>query len=173
MIRLWTNLPSTVDALQLYRKRWRIEGMFQRLESVLHSEIKTLGRPRAALLGFATAVLAYNVLSLLKRSIEQAHRQSVPELDVSTYYLAIAIRSDYHGLLIALPASTWTDWTDAEPVAIAQYLLELARYVPPRQVRTRKRKPKTRKPKRYVDSASASAHASTARELKKARTGRP
>jgi len=67
-IRLWTNLPSTVDAATiaaLYRKRWRIEGMFQRLESVLHSEIKSLGHPRAALLGFTVAVLAYNVLSLL------------------------------------------------------------------------------------------------------------
>ena len=43
---------------------------------MLHSEIRTLGHPRAALLGFATAVLAYNVLSLLKRCIEQAHRES-------------------------------------------------------------------------------------------------
>ena len=52
-IGLWTNLPMTVDAAtlaQLYRTRWRIEGMFQRLESVLHSEIKSLGHPRAALL---------------------------------------------------------------------------------------------------------------------------
>lgn len=33
-----------------------------RLESVLHSEIKNLVHSRAALLGFAAAVLAYNVL---------------------------------------------------------------------------------------------------------------
>ncbi|WP_116120052.1 transposase [Paraburkholderia sp. BL6665CI2N2] len=35
MIRLWSNLPDEVDApeiARLYRKRWRIEGMFQRLE---------------------------------------------------------------------------------------------------------------------------------------------
>ena len=30
---------------RLYRKRWRIEGMFQRLESVLHSEIKAWAIP--------------------------------------------------------------------------------------------------------------------------------
>jgi IS4 transposase len=42
----------------LYRRRWRIEGMFQRLESVLHSEIASLGHPRAALLGFAVSLLA-------------------------------------------------------------------------------------------------------------------
>ena len=86
-IRLWSNLPRTVSAqkiAELYRKRWRIEGMFQRLELVLQSELRTLGHPRAALLGFAVAVLAYNVLSVLKRSIEQAHRDSAPALDVST-----------------------------------------------------------------------------------------
>lgn len=63
------------------RCRWRIEGLFGRLESVLNSEIRTLGHPRAALLAFATAILAYNVLSLLKRCIEEAHREQAPELD--------------------------------------------------------------------------------------------
>ena len=62
--------------------RWRVErsrspgikGMFQRLESVLHSEVRSLGHPRAALLGFAVAVLAHNVLALLARCVEQAHQ---------------------------------------------------------------------------------------------------
>jgi IS4 transposase len=78
----WSNLPDTISAEQiadLYRRRWSIEGMFQRLESVLESEIETLGNPKAALLGFASAVLAYNILSVLKRSVEQAHRQTQPE----------------------------------------------------------------------------------------------
>ncbi|NMZ09639.1 IS4 family transposase, partial [Pseudomonas proteolytica] len=74
----WSNLPDSISAEQiadLYRRRWSIEGMFQRLEAVLDSEIETLGNPKAALLGFASAVLAYNVLAVLKRSVEQAHRQ--------------------------------------------------------------------------------------------------
>lgn len=74
-LNLWSNLPPQVIAEQianLYRRRWRIEGLFGRIESVLHSEIRTLGHPRAALLGFATAVLAYNVLSLPKRSYVEA-----------------------------------------------------------------------------------------------------
>ena len=91
VIRLWSNLPDEVSAAQiaqLYRKRWHIEGMFQRLESVLHSEIRSLGHPRSAL-----AVLAYNVLAVLKRGVEQAHDAAdgesvAPPLDVSTYYLA-------------------------------------------------------------------------------------
>ena len=113
-LNLWSNLPPEVTAEQianLYRRRWRIEGLFGRLESVLNSEIRTLGHPRAALLGFATAVLAYNVLSLLKRCIEQAHREQVPELDVSTYHLAVDVVSDYKGMLIALPPEAWSSWS--------------------------------------------------------------
>jgi IS4 transposase len=63
IIRLWSNLPAAVGAhgiALLYRRRWRIEGMFQRFESVLHSEIRTLAYPHAALLGFTVAGLAYN-----------------------------------------------------------------------------------------------------------------
>jgi len=46
VIRLWSNLPEEISAAriaELYRTRWRIEGMFQRLESVLQSEIRSLG----------------------------------------------------------------------------------------------------------------------------------
>ena len=147
--------------------------MFQRLESVLHSEIRSLGHPRAALLGFAVAVLAYNVLSVLKRSVEHAHRDSAPQLDVSTYYLALQIRSGYEGMLIALPAQTWAPWSDADPAFIAQRLLVLARRVDPRRVTTHKRGPKIDKPKGYVDGATARAHVSTARVLIQARASRP
>jgi len=176
VIRLWSNLPAEVSAqkiAQLYRKRWRIESMFQRLESVLHSEIRSLGHPRAALLGFAAAVLAYNVLSVLKRSIEHAHRDSAPQLDVSTYYLALDIKSEYEGMLIALPAPTWASWSQADPHAIAQRLLELGRRINPKRLTTHKRGPKISKPKGYVDGATARAHVSTARVLKQARAGRP
>jgi hypothetical protein len=58
VIRLLTNLPSRVRATKialLYRQRWKIEGMFQRLESVLHSEVHSLGYPRAALFAFGIA----------------------------------------------------------------------------------------------------------------------
>ena len=42
-------------------------------------------------LGFATALLAYNALSLLKRCVERAHQEKQPELDVSTYHLATQV----------------------------------------------------------------------------------
>ena len=93
--------------------------MFQRLESVLESEIRSLGNPRAALLGFAVAVLAYNVLAVLKRSVEHAHRDREPQLDVSTFFLAMLMRSSYEGMLVALPAALWQACQPAGPLLSA------------------------------------------------------
>lgn len=175
-IRLWTNLPLEVTAARiadLYRRRWRIEGLFGRIESVLNSEIRSLGHPRAALLGFATALLAYNALSLLKRCVEQAHHEKQPELDVSTYHLAVQVASDYQGMLIALPAPEWRPWSEATPAHIAQYLLHLAAQVSPRSVATSRRGPKKDKPKPYVDAAVVRKHLSTARVLRDAKVKTP
>ena len=171
VIRLWSNLPETVEAqriAELYRRRWRIEGLFQRLESALHSEITSLGHPRAALLGFVAAVLAHNVLALLQRCVEQAHRPASPALEVSSYHLALQIRSSYDGMLIALPPEHWPSGP-ADPATLADHLLRLARAIDPRQVATSKRGPKTKKPKGYVDAAVARVHVATARVLRKAR----
>lgn len=174
-IVLWSNLPPEIDAgtiARLYRKRWRIEGMFGRLESVLHSEIKTLGHPRAALLGFAVAVLAYNVLALLKQFIEHAHRHSHAELDVSTYHLAVDIASDY-GTMLRMVAPEHLPHADDDPQQLVDHLLLLAKRMSPKQLATSKRKPKAAQAKCYVDGVTARSHVSTARVLKQAAEKRP
>ena len=146
----------------------RQSSTLQRLESVLNSEIRSLGHPRAALLGFAVAILAYNVLHLLKHSVERAHCEELPDLDVSTYYISVDLRVEYEGMLIALPVQTWTSWSDADPRVIADRLLELGRRLDPRRLATHRRGPKIKKPKGYVDAAVASSHVSTARVLEMA-----
>lgn len=169
-IVLWSNLPEHVDAAtiaQLYRKRWTIEGLFGRLESVLQSEIRSLGHPKAALLGFSCAVLAYNVLELLKRSIEAAHKEQAPELDVSTYHLAVHIGSDYQGMLIATAEQVWQQWQEATPEELAKYLLELALRVTPKSVATAKRAPKKPSKKAYVTNKQIRQRVATARLLHK------
>ena len=175
-IRLWSNLPQTVPATQLaqlYRKRWRIEGMFQRLESVLHSEIRSFGQPQAALLGFTVAVMAYNVLSVLKRSVERAHRERMPTLEVSAYHLAESACSAYAGMMVALPEEVRRSERERTVQAMVERLLSLARHVRPEQIRISRRGPKVKVEKSYVDSRSAQAHASTARVLRNARRERP
>lgn len=175
-IRLWSNLPETVPATQLaqlYRKRWRIEGMFQRLESVLQSEIRRFGQPQAALLGFAVAVMAYNALSVLKRSVERVHRERMPTLEVSVYHLAESACSAYAGMMVALPGEMWRSEAESTVGTMVERLLSLARHVRPEAIRTSKRGPKVKVEKSYVDSRSAQAHASTARVLRNARRERP
>jgi IS4 transposase len=172
-IRLWTNLPAQISAArvaELYRRRWRIEGMFQRLEGVLHSDIGSLGHPRAALLGFAVALLAYNVLAVIVRCVEQAHDQPPqPPPAVSPFHLALTIQSSYAGMLIALPAEHWSVWRQANPVTVAERLMELACHINPKRVATSKRKPKPVQRKGYVDGKTARSHVATARVLAQAR----
>jgi hypothetical protein len=175
VIRLWSNLPERVDArqiTQLYRRRWCVEGMFQRLEAALNSELRSLGHPRAALLGFAVAVLAYNVLVLLQRCIEQTHQAAHPALQVSLYHLALQVRGGYEGMLIALPDEPWLSG-NTDPTAVAAHLTRLARNVVPRQVAASPRKPKPATKKGYVDGKIARAHVATARVLAEAKAARP
>jgi IS4 transposase len=173
-IRVWSNLPAEIGAgriAELYRTRWCIEGMFGRLERVLNSEMATLGHPRAALLGFAVSVLAYNVLTLLQRCVAQAHqRPHEPPPEVSTYHLALQVRSSFQGLLIAVPPEAWPAWHAAEPSRLIEQLLGLARLITPSQVATSKRTRKPKTPKGYADSKTVRAHVATARVLAQAKT---
>jgi IS4 transposase len=102
VIRLLTNVPeeklSALEVAELYRKRWKIEGMFGELEAVLKSEVRSLGRPRAALLAFGVAVLAYNVLSVVKSAVEASHDLEAANMQVSTYYIATEVKFAYGGM---------------------------------------------------------------------------
>ncbi len=82
--------------------------MFQWLESVLHSEVKTLGYPRAALFAFSVAVLAFNALSAVRTAIEVQHgiEPNAPA-GVSLYYVANEIKTAYRGMMIAVPDAAW------------------------------------------------------------------
>jgi hypothetical protein len=97
--------------------------------------------------GFAVAILAYNVLHLLKHSVEQAHREKLLDPDASTYYVAIDLRAEYEGMLIALSATAWQSRSETDPRTIADRLIELAQRLNPRRLATHRRGPKVNKPK--------------------------
>jgi hypothetical protein len=143
-----------------------IEGMLQRIESVLDSEVQSLGSPRAALLGFASAVLAYNVLAVLKRSVEQAHREMQPEgWEASTFHLAVQVRSGYEGMQIALPSDYLSLSLQMTSETLAERLLALVRNIKPKKVAKSIRDPKIAKPKKWLEGKAARAHVSTGRVL--------
>lgn len=102
------------------------------------------------------AVLAYNVLALLQRVVEQAHQAKHLELEVSTYQLAQLIKSGYEGLLIALPPEHRPSISDDDdPQELVRRLRRLARHTPAEQIATSKRGPTTDKGKEYADGKIA------------------
>ena len=75
-LHILTNLPpkaaGAVQIADLYADRWTIETAFQQLTDDLRCEIDSLGYPKAALFGFCTACVAYNVVSVVKAAIRAA-----------------------------------------------------------------------------------------------------
>jgi hypothetical protein len=167
-IHLLTNLPRR-DAndkcvANLYLRRWTIENAFQEIEQSLRSEINTLGYPGAALLGFAIAVNTYNVLSVAKWAIEAEHETTIHREEISGYYLASVVSSDYGGMMIALPEEKWTTrYASLTPRALARELRACARHLRPESYRKNVRGPKRPRPNRT--SGRVSHHVSTARLL--------
>ena len=173
-IRLLTNLPEATFGADriasLYRRRWRIENMFQRLEAALNSEIATLGHPRAALLAFGVAVLAYNVITLIERTITIRHQlDKEGKIELSPYYLAIEVKAGYEGMMIALPNSDWSRYENLDTEQLAHLLQQVAGYADPFRLRKNKQSRKAPKKKGYVSGAEARRHVSTARVLKEGR----
>lgn len=169
MIRLLTNLPEQrFDACavaRLYRRRWTIEGLFQRLESVLQSEIRTLGYPRAALLAFSTAVLAYNVLAVIQAAVEAEHDLAAIGIELSSYFVAGEVKAYYAGMIVAVPPAAWATFEAQGPADLSVALRCIAAYVDPRALRKHPRKSKPKVKKGYAARASVQRHVATARVL--------
>jgi IS4 transposase len=171
IVALLTNLPEEVNALQvanLYRRRWTIESMFQKIESILASEIKTLGHPRAALFSFCMALMGFNVLSMLQAAVEKRHAVAPhsPE-ELSLYYVANEVRLVRYGMMIALPAEYWFPLRDLPLADYCNLLLSVAAHAKPSALRKSQRAPKKRVKKKSVPPSVAGAHVSTARLLMK------
>jgi hypothetical protein len=147
------------------------QNLFQRLESVLHSEVRTLGAPRAALLAFGVALLAYNVLTLLKTAVRIQHANTLKkeQMEISPFYIAVEIRACYAGMILAMAVAMdeWQRYQSLNDKQLAKALLKLAANVDPKRFRSHPRKPKVKKKKGYATKLAVSSHVSTARLLTK------
>ncbi|WP_459570823.1 transposase, partial [Cupriavidus sp. 8B] len=164
-----TNAPASQltaqEIARLYRQRWSTENLFQRLGSVLNSEIRSLSQPRAALLAFGVAALAYNVLSVIATAVRIRHELDTSDIELSPYYLASEIRATYAGMMIAVPPEVWQAYDSLTPAQLGRTLLKIAAHVDPRAMRKHTRGPKAPKKKGYVAGCMARRHASTARVI--------
>jgi hypothetical protein len=151
-IFILTNLPSEVASslliAQIYRKRWKLETLFQVLTENLCCEINTLGYPKAALFTFCIALVAYNVLSTVKAALRSVHGTEKIEAEISSYYLADEIKGTYRGMMIAIPPEEWRVFHNMTFIELSQILKHLAGLAKLRAFRRHPRGPKKPQPKR-------------------------
>jgi IS4 transposase len=167
-IHLLTNVPAKEAPAkviaELYRKRWLIETAFAELEATLNGEINTLGYPKAALFGFCVALVAYNVLAVIRAALRSEHGRDEVEAKASNYHLVQEVATTCAGMMIAIPPREWEVFQRMSVQEMAEFLREaasqawLARY--PRS----KHGPKKPRPKR---TGRFSDHVATARLLDK------
>lgn len=151
-IFILTDLPSEVASAvliaQLYRKRWKLETLFQVLTENLCCEINTLGYPKAALFTFCIALVAYNILSTVQAALRSVHGTEKIQTEVSSYYLADEIKGTYRGMMIAIPPQEWSVFQNFTFTELSQILKHLAGKVSLRAFRRHPRSPKKAQPKR-------------------------
>lgn len=163
-LHLLTNLPARVAAgkvAELYARRWTIETMFQELTCTLTCEIKTLGYPKAALLGFCLALMAYHAVSMIKAALRSVHGEQTVTHNLSGYYLSLELSQTYAGMMIAIPPSNWKVFRGLVPTKMAKLLRTLAGNVILSRYQKHPRGPKKPSPK--SDRYKNGGHVSTAR----------
>ena len=155
---------STECVSELYRKRWSLETAFKHIEAYFHSEINTLGYPKAALFGFCLALVAYNVLAVVLATLRGVHGQEQIDQEVSLYYMTNNIATTYTGMMIAIPETEWGVFATMTTPELAETLVDLAQHV--RLDAFRKSPTRVRKSRSTPKQSPKKGHVSTARLLK-------
>jgi hypothetical protein len=141
-----------------------METAFQHLEAYFHSEINTLGYPKAALFGFCLALVAYNMLAVVMAALRSVHGGDAIDQCLSLYYVANDIAQTYHGMMIAIPEEKWHVFSRMAPAEMVATLKMLARKVRLEAYRKSLRGPK--KPRQKREGTTKTPHVSTAKLLR-------
>lgn len=166
-IHVLTNLPAeAADAgtvADLYRRRWTVESAFNELAMCLNGEIDTLAYPKAALLAFCVALVAYNAPGVVKGALRAEHGEEVVE-EISTYYVADEVAGTHRGMMIAIPEEEWAVFHGLSPEGMGRVFRDLARKVRLSSFRKQRRGPKRPPPQRQREAKVT--HVSTAKLLR-------
>jgi hypothetical protein len=165
-VLLLTNVPRSKASAKvladLYLKRWTIEEAFRQLTQYLACEVRTLGYPKAALLAFSLAVLAYNCLAGIRGALARVHGRERVDAELSSYYLAWEVKATYEGMAVAVAAAEWQAVGRLSAARLANLLVRLARRVDWSRYRKSPRGPKKSVKRRKVPRGY---HVSTAQVL--------
>ena len=99
------------------------------LSTVLRCEVKALCYPAAALFAFRVAVVAYDMLGVLKATLRGTHGAEKIDKEVSGYYIAGELERVYEGMMIAIPDEHWRAFGAMPSAEFAAFLREAAAQV--------------------------------------------
>jgi hypothetical protein len=166
-LHILTNLPVTEAPAALisalYANRWTLETAFQHLTVDLACEVDTLGYPKAALFGFCVALVAYNVIALVKGALRAAHGAEYVEEQLSMYYLTLEVAQVATGMEIALGVEPWEIFRQMSLIEFATTLVAIAQRLDTKKYTKHTRGPKKPPPNKL--SGKRQTHVSTARIL--------
>lgn len=166
-VAILTTLPvrvvSALQVAELYRQRWTIENLFQTVTANFEGEIHTLAYPRAALFSFCLALVAYNILAVVRVALRSVHGIDKIEAGLSDFYLVDEIQGTYRGMMIAIEPAYWQIFATYSQAQLAELLQHLAANVHLKSFLKQPRAPKQKKPPLIVDAKHR--HVSTARLL--------
>jgi hypothetical protein len=141
-----------------------METAFQHLEAYCHSEINTLGSPKAALCGCCLALVAYNMVAVVMAALRSVHGAESIDQELSLSYVANDIAQTSHGMMMAIPEDAWRVFSRMRPAEMVATLQALAQKVHLKAYRQSSRGPKKPRPKR--EETTKSSHVSTAKLLR-------
>lgn len=109
------------------------------------------------------ALVAYNILSVIKSALRSVHGQGKIDAGVSNYYLVEEIQSTYTGMMIAIPDVEWKFLNHLSLPAFAELLKQWAATVDLKRFASSPKAEKKPQPKREREPNRP--HVSTARLL--------
>ena len=125
-------------------------------------DINTLAYPRAALFGFCVALVAYNILAVVRAALRSEHGRDEVEAKASNYHLVQEVATTYAGMMIAIPPREWEVFQGMSAGEMAGFLREAASQAWLAKYPRTKHGPKKPRPKR---TGRITDHLATARLL--------
>jgi hypothetical protein len=113
------------------------------------------------LFGFCLAVVAYNVVSVVKAALRAAHGKEFVEEQL--YYVTLEVAQVHADMNIAIPEEHWTIFRRMSAKEFATTIVELARRMDLRKY-TKHKRPPTKHPTKKI-SGKKIKHVSTAKIL--------
>ena len=157
------DIYPKAELADLCRRRWQVEDVFQTLTEALRRAVDTLAYPKAALFGFCVALVAYDVLAVVRAALRSEHGTEAVEAKASNRHMAVEVASTYQGMMIALPAAGWEPCSRLGVAEMTAFLRAAASRAWLAKYPEANRGPKKPRPRRV--NGRRSHHVSTARLL--------